>query len=65
MWQELVNEVGMIWIVLVLVFTAGIVAFAGVLWWLLSGVAGSIVHRLTGLRQDIETLPSCRMENLK
>lgn len=65
MWQELVNEVGMIWIFLVLVFTAGIVAFAGVLWWLLSGVAGSIVHRLTGLRQDIETLPSCRMENLK
>lgn len=65
MWQELVSEVGTVWIVLVLVFTVGVVVLAGVLWWLLSGVAGSIVHRLTGLRQDIETLPSCRIENLK
>ncbi|MDW7658967.1 MAG: hypothetical protein SCM11_17500, partial [Bacillota bacterium] len=65
MWQQLVEEVGMIWIVLVLLLSAGVLVLTGLLWWLLRGVTVSLIHRLRGLRQDIETLPGCRIENLK
>jgi predicted HicB family RNase H-like nuclease len=65
MWQQLVEEVGVVWIILVLLLSAGVLVFTGLLWWLLRGVTGSLIHRLHGLRQDIETLPGNRIENLK
>ena len=65
MWQQLVDQVGVVWIVPVLILIVGVAVLTGLLWWLMRAMIRSLDRRLNGLRQDVESVAGCRIENLR
>ncbi|HBP38508.1 MAG TPA: hypothetical protein DD640_07170, partial [Clostridiales bacterium] len=65
MWQELVQQVGVIWIILVFLTTAGLIALTAFFFVSLRGLALASRNRLQKLDQDVDALENCRIENLK
>ncbi len=64
MWQELIQQVGIIWVILVLLSTAGLIALAVIFFVTMHGMATLAKNKLNRLGQEVDALTSCRIENL-
>ena len=65
MWQQLVDQVGVVWIVPVLILIVGVAVLTGLLWWMMRVMIRSLDRRLNGLRQDVESVAGCKIDNLR
>lgn len=64
MWQELVQQVGIFWIILVFLATAGLIALTVVFFLTLHRLTFSSKKKFNTLNQVVDGLERCRIENL-
>lgn len=65
MWDELVKQVGVIWIVLVLLAAAALIALTVVFFISLFAMSRLSARRFVSLTAELKDLPGCRIENLE
>lgn len=64
MWQQLINDVGVVWVVGVLLLTAGILGLGFALYFLFSRFLASLEANLEDLKEETGRLPLFRSDNL-
>lgn len=64
MWQQLINDVGVVWVVGVLLLTAGILGLGFALYFLFSRFLASLEANLDDLKEETGRLPLFRSDNL-
>lgn len=64
MWDELVRQVGVIWIILVLLAAAALIALTVVFFISLYAMSRLSAKRFVSLTVELDDLPGCRIENL-
>ena len=65
MWQQLVDQVGYVWIVAIVLLTLVIVVLVGLLYALIRKLSTTMAQKIISLRQDVESADGCKIENLR
>ena len=63
MWQQLINDVGVVWVVGVLLLTAGILGLGFALYFLFSRFLASLEANLDDLKEETGRLPLFRSDH--